>query len=804
MIESIDIPHFGSFRSFDWGTALRDDGNNVVKFRKMNILFGRNYSGKTTLSRVVRCLETGELPPRFEEADFTIRTSSGAIGAHALNDPPFHVRVYNRDFVAEHLSFLTDDRGQITPFAVIGRDNTEVERELQALEERLGAENSGSGLRSRLAEADKQNQAKTDRLRRAERELEKRLTAKATKKPHGLKHNTVFRDPNYNTPKIRADIATIRAKNLRVLPDKEQDRLRKLVSEEPLADLTWTHSFAGSFSKIQTATAGLLSRAVSPTTPIQELLENTALQAWVKAGIPLHRVLRASCGFCDQSLPTNHWDRMDGHFSREAAELERGIESALEDIKAERQATRAIPRAASDAFYETLRSPANDSLAQFDEAARQYLRQLDTLQRALDARRKDIFRPRDLPDVEDHTGDLLGSLSRLATLVRQHNEKTGSLSSDQRDARTQLRLSEVAQFIEDIDLEGEETKLGTKSQEVDTARSKAAGLRSEVVLLERQVINLKARLKDESQGAEKVNEYLNNYFGHGGLRLKAVDDPEEAGFKFQIFRGGKLAYNLSEGECSLVAFCYFVARLEASDTIDKDLIVFIDDPVSSLDENHIFFVFSLIQSIIARPARDEAGEPILGPDGEQTYRYRQLFVSTHNLDFLKYCKRLHRPKKGCEHFLVVAKEQGSVLELMPRHLREYVTEFNYLFDEIYICVDATNEATHLHAFYGFGNNLRRFLEAFLFFKYPFAADSGRDHKERIERFFGGDPAAESLVQRLTNEMSHLGERFDRSVQPVDNAEISKLARFVLLRLKKGDPAQFTCLLESVGKPDPFL
>ena len=31
---------------------VRDDGNNVAEFKKINILYGRNYSGKTTLSRI--------------------------------------------------------------------------------------------------------------------------------------------------------------------------------------------------------------------------------------------------------------------------------------------------------------------------------------------------------------------------------------------------------------------------------------------------------------------------------------------------------------------------------------------------------------------------------------------------------------------------------------------------------------------------------------------------------------------------------------------------------------------------------
>ena len=64
-------------------------------------------------------------------------------------------------------------------------------------------------------------------------------------------------------------------------------------------------------------------------------------------------------------------------------------------------------------------------------------------------------------------------------------------------------------------------------------------------------------------------------------------------------RNGQSAYNLSEGECSLIAFCYFMAKLEEPESKGKEMIIYIDDPISSLDGNHIFFMFSLIESLIA-------------------------------------------------------------------------------------------------------------------------------------------------------------------------------------------------------------
>src|SRR6478672_9210080 len=115
MIQRIDIKNFGSFSDFSWANQIKKDGQ-VVDFKKLNILYGRNYSGKTTLSRLVRCLETGALPTRFQNPDFSIKAGGGVISSGSLGSHGLHVRVFNKDFVDDHLSFLRNENGEIEPF----------------------------------------------------------------------------------------------------------------------------------------------------------------------------------------------------------------------------------------------------------------------------------------------------------------------------------------------------------------------------------------------------------------------------------------------------------------------------------------------------------------------------------------------------------------------------------------------------------------------------------------------------------------------------------------------------------------
>jgi len=178
-------------------------------------------------------------------------------------------------------------------------------------------------------------------------------------------------------------------------------------------------------------------------------------------------------------------------------------------------------------------------------------------------------------------------------------------------------------------------------------------------------------------------------------------------YHFEVRRGEDKAYNLSEGECNLIAFCYFIAKLNDVETKGSKPIIWIDDPVSSLDSNHIFFVFSLIGSQIVA-----------------TGRYEQLFISTHSLEFLKYLKRISKGKNP-KFFVVEREKENSKIYVMPDHIKKYVTEFNYLFHQIYKCATCPKmEDENHHVFYNFGNNARKFLEIFLYYRYPDMSTGG--------------------------------------------------------------------------------
>lgn len=804
MFNRIDITYFGSFSGLNWNKSLRDRGNNVQNFKRLNILYGRNYSGKTTLSRIFRALETGRMPSNYVGSNFTIHGDKGDVTQASIAGHDYDVRVYNRDFVSENLSFLINQAigGEIKTFAIVGEKNQEIGDEISAIHAKLGSLESKAGLRHDLDTKKKERDRAKDNHKDALDSLESKLRSHANDK---IKRNRTYGSAVYNIESIKKDIVAVKKPGFTPLTTEEQATKVNLLKQEALPDITDTISISLKIASITKVTEELLSRSIKPTQAIQELLNETALQAWVRQGIPLHKDKRDTCAFCRQNLPHDIWQVLDAHFSKESSDLESSIDSCLASIISEIQAIPGFLTLTGDKFYAEEKVSFEASNKTLNEFLKAYKQDLEALKAALDKRKSTLFQPVSMPFCHHDSEAIQKCANDINELIAKSNGRTNSLEKDKGSAREALRLTDVASFIDDIDYNTELTRIAGLKADFDIASTAYTDAEAEIHKLEVDAARLQDQQKDERKGAERVNSLLNHFFGHDVIKLEAKDNAEKNAVKFEITRDGKSAYNLSEGECSLIAFCYFIAKLEEPDSKGKDLIIYIDDPISSLDGNHIFFMFSLIESLIAKPFKNA--------DGSNGYRYRQLFISTHNLDFLKYLKRLSTPKKKVpagegktksvddnEHFMVERNGPTSNIMLMPSYLKDYITEFNYLFHQIYRCrnQDAAQD-TH-EPFYGFGNNLRKFLEAFLFFKFPYHDDKN-DAFERIKKFFGDEDAtAVALVNRLNNEFSHLESIPDRGFKPVEIPEIAKVANFVLDKIYASDPHQYNALLKSIGEP----
>jgi len=788
IIKRINIPKFGSYKDFIWNDSIRNSRGEIADFRQLNILYGRNYSGKTTLSRIFRMLETEECPDGFSPCEFSITTDRGTITSANISNNDVDIRVYNSDFVDQNLSFLRDHNGKINSFAVVGENNTEIEKQIQDIATELGDIESKSGLYY-------QENAKLSRVQKAKKELDDKTTAletkiktKANDKKIGIKYK--FNQPTYNATRLNNDIKLVLSDKYQELSEEDSKKYGELLRDKELSEITTVVRLPENFSSLYDSAKTLIEKNITPSKPIQKLLDDSLLQEWVKNGQKFHKSSE-SCEFCGNPLPDDLLERLDAHFDKESEELETKIKAKIKNIEQEVGFLTDDLKLNSNEFYSEYKDEFELKRADYKKQIKQYKKNLQSIISSLKEKSSDIFSQKSIMPLDDMTESLQALAGEVNELITSNNAKTSTLKSDQQTANNALLLQEVCNFVKEIQYEDAVKEIVKCRKSHSTLNSEREVISTQISTKKQEVSELQTQMKDETKGADKVNEYLNNFFGHNSLKLEAIEISGGKAYKFEIKRGERLAKNLSEGECSLVAFCYFLAKLEDTESKDKKLIIYIDDPISSLDSNHIFFVYSLIESLIAKPIGEDA-------ENKKIYSYDQLFISTHNLDFLKYLKRMSKPKKQFEQLLISQKVDSSSIELMPQYLKNYVTEFNYLFGEIYICSKEENRTTHHNSFYNFGNNMRKFLEAFLFFKYPFSQNESNDHNVRVEKFFNDNPVDEPLVQRVINEFSHLAGQFDRSAEPIDHAEITKLAQYVLKKLELNDKEQFDHLVSSVA------
>lgn len=800
-IKKIDfIKNMAVFENFKWSYSVRDSGNNIAEFKKINILYGRNYSGKTTLSRIFRALETGSLSDKFSSPEFQLSFDGGSTATqNSLNSHRQVVRVFNEDFVRENLRFIVDEEQTINSFAILGEDNTKLEKEIEKHEAELGIEVDKSGLLGELLSAEEIFKLAQKAHNDKSTELDNKLIDKANKSGTGIKHNKTFGDANYNVPKLKTDISTVTGDSYSPLSEEEVSKFHHLLKEEPKSEIPESSTFNLQYSAIASKAKELIEKKIQASDPIQELLNDVALAAWVRTGRGYHQEKRDKCAFCGSDLPDDLWEKMDKHFNQESEELRQSLETLLGAIERERSRVPNLLKIKNSDFYSKFTAELDLLAEQLSTILTSYCSNLDSIKKQIEKRKDDIFTPLKFDTLGSVEDALYAVRDSFEQLRNKSNQYTASLSADQSKARNSLRLHEVHTFKNDMKYEDECTAIEALNKAMVQAEKAKKSAKEKVDAKREMIYELKARLKDESKGADRVNDYLNNFFGHQFLSLKAIEEiPGDvpSGYRFEVTRNDKKAFHLSEGECSLIAFCYFMAKLEDIETKGNQPIIWIDDPISSLDANHIFFVYSLINAEIVKPEKYEDG----GEEKERD-RFKQLFISTHNLDFLKYLKRLPGAlnKDKSQYFIISRTDQVSDIGLMPRYLKEYVTEFNFLFHQIYKCAHAKVECDENHdCYYNFGNNARKFLEAFLYYKYPNAVEND---KHKLARFFGDDALSAVLMERITNEYSHLDGVFERSVLPIDVPEMKTTANFILNKIKEKDPDQYSSLLQSINEQD---
>ncbi|MEM8727353.1 MAG: AAA family ATPase [Chlamydiota bacterium] len=816
IIKIASIKDMAVFKDFKWDckkTVKDKEKLEEVLFKDVNIFYGLNASGKTTLSQIFRALEKKSNSDLFEKYENQSPQFSLSLeGGKEINQKQESlekyqeqgtVRVFNRDFIKENLSFIIDEQnGSIKSFGVIlGEEKIKLSEELNNDKKTLETEKQA------LPKADEDLKGKSKDFNTEKRRIEKALSKEASeiaKDKENLFNHPKAPIKDYNRIAITEDIKTIAQADSDAyrLGDKKKEEYKDTIDSKEKSEIT-PLSFTLNLSDIAEKAKTLCQKEISTAKEMERLKGNLELENWIREGRLKYRDEETNkCPFCNESVQDSFWEALDKHFNKGYKDLHKELDQLIESIDKRIEVSKTLKAQGieQDRFYPKFTKPFKQWENEYRDASDSYGKALESIRDKVKQRKKDIFRrlkPEEFESIatDNPTAKLDNCIKNINLLCKESNGLTSKLQEEQLKASEALRLDQVLAFMKNnsiVYVDGEEQdtvidyknkKLKDLKKEQIEAKEKKEEIEKNIEKIEKRIENNEKQLQDESKAAEKISTLLKKT--NTNLSLEAIKKESSEGteqdnsqsHRFQVQRNGAEASNLSEGEKNLIAFCYFIAKLEDKATSGKKPIIWIDDPVSSLDANHIFSIHGLIKNKIVKKRND----------------FLQLFISTHSLVFLRYVQKL---ESNQQQFLIVKKgNDESTIELMPKYLKDYVTEFVYLFTTIYRCADDNkeNKKDDLDAiFYNFGNQTRKFLELYLYYRYP-----DQEHlEEKMERFFGNSPETDALG-RYINDESHRKGLIEYGTYPYPNESKRDFAKYILKTMEKKDPDQLACLVKTV-------
>lgn len=762
------LKNFGIFHDFTWKTELSE-------FKKFNLIYGWNRSGKTTISRVFascekKCTYNKDKFNQYpENGEFEIKTEDGSTVKNTdVSTNVLPIKVFNQDFIDAHISFNPAE--SCSPIFYQSKEDFESEKKLNQL--RLDKITFGKTYEQTKKDKSAKEETKNTFLTGLGREIA----------------NILF-DKSYNKTKAENRINTI---GIDIFPDKilsdedkkkyetisksEAEKDQPVLSRLPLVNFSFLFTRAKSLLD-KKVVSELLQRLKDPEDVDGGLDEE--LNNWVKQGFDIHKTKNQfkKCLFCENDLDSNLFDSLAKHFSKDYEDLQNSIEFLIKDLKKEKLTN--IPEKNVE-LYSDLRNDYEASAKRYNEIVKKQNDWLWNSEMWLEQKYKNPFNP-DIPemvDVPESYSDLLNEIiDDLNKIISKHNLRAKNHNTEVISAREKLELHSIAIALSEQDYKkmGEEVKDAEKiEKEALDAINKN---NSDIADLERQTSNI-------GNAIITINKHLEEFFGRKEIELAL--DGENKGYT--IKRDGKPAKNLSEGEKTAIAFSYFVVKVGEGDFDSSKGIIFIDDPISSFDSNFIYHCFSMINIHFK-----EVG---------------QLFISTHNFQLFNLVKdwfvgnNQNRRNKGkdecCEFFMVENFTESDVRKAkiveLDKTLRNYKSEYHFLFAKLKEFSE--KQDTEYEDFYTIGNMARRFFDIFADFKIPTTGDQKSKLEVLVKNINDSDEKISTVdagkAYKLVNEFSHNSDPTS-TIEHKDKSESKDAIKILLNIVKESDPRHFEIL-----------
>ena len=516
----------------------------------------------------------------------------------------------------------------------------------------------------------------------------------------------------------------------------------------------------------------LLKKTPNLSGTIDYLLKAPDIEKWVESGITLHDG-KSSCEFCKGNLDEQRLLELKAHFSKDLIKHKENIQNLLSEVQsAKLNVDERVELALYAQFRDRFKSSENDLINKVSKFNIQIQSVMDDLSKKLKTPFESMT-PRSI----DHSIDeeIVQLVNVINKIYNEHNTVSKNFIEEKEKSILRLKFHFAEEFVTKenlIQYESNQLKFDRKIQKYHLFLEK----------IQKEILRLKAVISQAQLGREKINKKIESLLGEESVQISItkVDDQDH----FQLIRrDGKIAKNLSEGEKTAVAFSFFLTKLDELKN-PKEAVVYIDDPMSSLDSNHIFQLAALIGKAF-----------FFFEDGKWKCHFKQVFFSTHNFEFFSLLRDMKPETKNHTKLYLVKKitASESIFIDMPDSMSKYTSEYHFLFDVLYEFYMYPNK-TDYKMLMQIPNIVRRFVELYTLTRYPKNKDSTVD--QRFEKIFN-DIEKTKRILKVLHYFSHANS-IERIARNNDlTSDIEGAVKDLIDLIDKHDPLHMQALRESI-------
>ncbi len=303
MIKKIKkIQNLGIFSDFSW------DANALTDFKRYNIFYGWNGSGKTTFSKLFSSFEFG-LIEEFPDLAFLLDTDLGEF--RQGNNYPQKVRIFNQDYVSNNIQIL---QGSAKPIYILGEENKKIADEI-ALDT------------TELLEREKE----LKRISKEKDTLESNIGKMFTDIARTISSNTSGEATRrYNKRDAENSFSNLVSKT--VLDESILSKYRLTLTQIIKPEISKISGHFNLFSAMLKTTQELCKNTIESIV-IERFKKHSDISEWVEQGIEIHEAHSSQqCEFCGNQLTRDRLSQLARHFNKADKQLKNDIDQLLSKL----------------------------------------------------------------------------------------------------------------------------------------------------------------------------------------------------------------------------------------------------------------------------------------------------------------------------------------------------------------------------------------------------------------------------------------------------------------------------------------